>query len=126
MSTLKANTISNAAGSKSVPTDTVVDGSAKAWVNFNGEGTVAIRASFNVSSVTDSGVGQYDVNFTSPFMDTYYCVTGFARYANSSWASGDLSVNSAGAKSASSMRIEVNSSTPGYIDSSEVGVAFFR
>lgn len=42
MSTIKATTLSNLAGSKTVPTDTVVDGSAKAWVNFNGTGTVAV------------------------------------------------------------------------------------
>ena len=56
MSTIKATTLSNLAGSKTVPTDTVVDGSAKAWVNFNGTGTVAIRRAFNVSSITDNGI----------------------------------------------------------------------
>lgn len=61
MSTLKANTLSNVAGTKSVPTETVVDGSAKAWVNFNGAGTVATRDSFNVSSLIDNGTGDYTV-----------------------------------------------------------------
>lgn len=75
MSTLKATTLSNLAGSKTVPTDTVVDGSAKAWVNFNGTGTVAIRRSFNVSSITDNGTGDYTVNFTSAMADANYCVT---------------------------------------------------
>jgi hypothetical protein len=37
----------------------------RAWVNFNGTGTVAIRASFNVSSITDNGTGDYTVNFTN-------------------------------------------------------------
>ena len=41
----------------------------KAWVNFNGTGTVAIRAAFNVSSITDSGTGLYAVNFTNAFVD---------------------------------------------------------
>jgi hypothetical protein len=44
MSTLRLTTISNQTGSASVPSDTVINGSAKAWVNFNGTGTVAIRA----------------------------------------------------------------------------------
>ena len=48
---------------------------AKAWVNFNGTGTVAIRASFNVSSVTDLGVGKYRINFTNSFSDGNYSVT---------------------------------------------------
>ena len=44
----------------------------KAWVNFNGTGTVAIRASYNVSSITDVGTGNYTVNFTTAFVDTSY------------------------------------------------------
>jgi hypothetical protein len=44
----------------------------RAWVNFNGTGTVAIRASFNVSSITDGGTGLYTVNFTTAFPDANY------------------------------------------------------
>ena len=73
MSTIKATTLSNLAGSKTVPMDTVVDGSAKAWVNFNGTGTVAIRRAFNVSSITDNGTGDYTVNFTNAMVDANYC-----------------------------------------------------
>ena len=47
-------------------------GLAKAWVNFNGSGTVAIRASFNVSSITDNGTGDYTVNFTTAMVDANY------------------------------------------------------
>jgi hypothetical protein len=47
---------------------------ARAWVNFNGGGTVAIRASGNVSSITDGGVGIYTINFTTAMSDTNYCV----------------------------------------------------
>lgn len=72
MSTVRTNTLSNAAGSASVPVDTVISGSAKAWVNFNGTGTVAIRASFNVSSITDNGTGDYTVNFTTAMPDANY------------------------------------------------------
>jgi hypothetical protein len=46
----------------------------RAWVNFNGTGTVAIRASFNVSSITDLGTGRYTVNFTNAISDTNYSV----------------------------------------------------
>lgn len=48
----------------------------RAWVNFNGTGTVAIRASGNVSSITDNGVGDYTVNFTNPMPDANYAVVG--------------------------------------------------
>jgi hypothetical protein len=47
----------------------------RAWVNFNGQGTVAIRAAFNVSSITDNGVGTYTVNFATPMPDANYAVT---------------------------------------------------
>ena len=46
----------------------------RAWVNFNGTGTVAIRASGNVSSITDGGVGSYTVNFTTALSDGNYSV----------------------------------------------------
>ena len=50
---------------------------AKAWVNFNGTGTVAIRDSFNVSSITDSGTGIYGVNLQNAMANANYnvCVT---------------------------------------------------
>jgi hypothetical protein len=44
----------------------------RAWVNFNGTGTVAIRASGNVSSITDNGTGDYTVNFTTNMPDANY------------------------------------------------------
>ncbi len=47
----------------------------RAWVNFNGTGTVAIRASGNVSSITDNGVGDYTVNFTTAMVDVNYSVS---------------------------------------------------
>ena len=44
----------------------------KAWVNFNGSGAVAIRASYNVSSITDNGTGNYSISFTTAMVDTNY------------------------------------------------------
>ena len=52
--------------------------SARAWVNFNGTGTVAIRASGNISSISDLGVGNYDVNFGTNMADTNYAVVNNA------------------------------------------------
>jgi hypothetical protein len=46
----------------------------RAWANFNGTGTVAIRASGNVSSITDNGTGDYTVNFTTAMSDANYSV----------------------------------------------------
>jgi len=66
-----------------VKTATNASGSApvyacRAWVNFNGTGTVAIRASGNVSSVTDNGTGDYTVNFTTAMPDANYATVGAA------------------------------------------------
>ena len=59
---------------------------ARAWVNFNGTGTVAIRASGNVTSITDNGTGDYTVNFTTAMPDADYVFVGSA---------GDYAVNNA-------------------------------
>ena len=52
----------------------VAGGLCRAWVNFNGSGTVAIRAANNVSSITDNGTGDYTVNFTTAMPDANYAV----------------------------------------------------
>lgn len=56
----------------------------RAWVNFNGTGTVAIRASGNVTSITDNGTGDYTVNFTTAMPDANYCVEGSSQTNGSS------------------------------------------
>ena len=57
---------------------------AKAWVNFNGTGTVAINDSHNVSSITDSGVGYYYINFTNSLANANHATTATPRYLNGS------------------------------------------
>ena len=78
MSTLKTANIANLSGT-STSVENVLNGTAKAWVNFNGTGTVAIRASYNVSSITDNGTGDYTVNFTSAMVDANYAINGTAK-----------------------------------------------
>ena len=75
MSTLRVNTLQNAAGTG----QPAMSGAAKAWVNFNGTSTVAIRASFNVTSITDNGTGDYTVNFTNALEDANYSFLGSGR-----------------------------------------------
>ena len=58
---------------------------ARAWVNFNGTGTVAIRASGNVSSITDNGAGDYTVNFTTAMADANYSVSGSVAWNTAGW-----------------------------------------
>lgn len=63
-------------GTTTVGTGFVVNGSAKAWINFNGSGTVAIGNSQNVSSLTDGGTGLYDINISSAFSNINFCPVG--------------------------------------------------
>ena len=49
---------------------------AKAWINFDGTGTIAIRDSFNVSSITDNGTGDYTVSYSTAMASTFYCGVG--------------------------------------------------
>ena len=72
-SELRVNTLKDASGNNSVATSVVASGSAKAWVNFNGTGTVAIREDSNVASLTDEGTGDYSISFTSALTDVNYC-----------------------------------------------------
>jgi len=72
MSTLRVTTLATQAG--------VEVYTAKAWVNFNGTGTVAIRASGNVSSITDNGTGDYTVNFTVAMVDANFSAVVGARF----------------------------------------------
>jgi hypothetical protein len=84
--TIVSDTIQNGAGA-TVPTTTVINGSAKAWVNFNGGyGNTAgvVNASYNVSSVTRTGTGFYTVNFTNAFVDANYVIQSNLQYANGS------------------------------------------
>jgi len=76
MSTLKVTTIQDTSGSNSSTTDEIYSGRAKAWVNFNGTGTVAIRDDFNAGSLTDNGTGDYTITFDSAFANADYMWTG--------------------------------------------------
>jgi hypothetical protein len=53
-------------------------GAAKAWIQFDGTGTPAARASFGVSSITDNGTGDYTFNWTAAFATANYCVVATA------------------------------------------------
>lgn len=76
MSTLRATTISDLAGTG--PATLTGQTAAKAWANWNGTGTIAIRQSQNISSLTDNGTGDNTPNFTNAFADVNYAVSGSA------------------------------------------------
>ncbi len=105
--------------------DTAGGNAVKAWVNFNGTGTVAIRASFNVSSITDNGTGDYTVNFTSAMTDANYTVN-----VSGSNGAGDSLVgfvaNGATAPTTSAVRLRYASIASILVDGSFQSVAIFR
>jgi hypothetical protein len=108
----------------------------RAWVNFNGTGTVAIRASGNVSSITDNGTGDYTVNFTTAMPDGNYCVSvpitpaiGVATTGGAWW--GGIATDASGValtKTSSAIRIKMATyAGPGNnYDTNETNVAIFR
>jgi hypothetical protein len=75
MSTLATNTFQELATGDSVGAKYVVRGTAKAWANLNGTGTIALRDSLNISSVVDEGTGDYRFNYTNAMTNGNYCYT---------------------------------------------------
>ena len=94
----------------------------RAWVNFNGEGTVGIRASGNVSSITDNGTGDYTVNFTTAMSDANFAT----EVARSLTTDTDQFIQVVNSQTTTSVRL-VNSK-PGInnYDCAYVAVAIFR
>ena len=78
-SELRVNTLKDAAGNNSIATSFVAGGSAKAWVNFDGTGTIAARDSLNLSSLTDVGTARYTVTVSSAFGNANYMAAGMSQ-----------------------------------------------
>ena len=95
----------------------------RAWVNFNGTGTVAIREDGNVSSITDNGTGDYTVNFTTALPDANYGnnVTGVNDGTNDV-----VRVTITTAPTASALRFVLSNTVGNAQDSNRVSVAIFR
>lgn len=125
MSTLRCNNITDTSGGSS---SLSVPGAAKAWVNFNGTGTVAIRAQMNVSSITDNGTGNYTANFTTAMTDSNYVIVG-----TSSTDAGAIGVFTAApgstdfSKSTSAVTFAtINTNASALRDYNSVNVSIFR
>ena len=96
----------------------------RAWVNFNGTGTVAIRASGNVSSITDNGTGDYTVNFTTAMPDDNYVAI-----PDGSASGVNLIAHGSAAgtpKTASAYRLQFQNASNTAIDPAICDVAIFR
>jgi hypothetical protein len=102
-------------------------GICKAWVNFNGTGTVAILGSFNVSSITDNGTGDYTINFTTAMANTNYSVVGNCQniagsYSSVVWQSNSSAGVGVVAPTTTSTRGCVAVATIGNVDCANISV----
>ena len=114
--TLIANTINTDTG---VFTNlNALTGVPKAWVNFNGTGTVAIRSSFNVSSITDNGTGDYTINFTNAMPDANYAVSALARVNGNTITLAQF--KNGGSQTTTTFSLATYTSAPALVDASEV------
>jgi hypothetical protein len=96
----------------------------RAWVNWDGTGTPAIRGSGNVSSITDNNVGDYNINYVTSLPDGIYSVSGSV----TATGGGSFFINTdvSGAYSASTVRIQITTSAGVTTDRNNVNVAIFR
>ena len=104
----------------------------KAWVNFNGTGTVAIRAAYNVSSITDNATGDYTVNFTTAMADVNYTAVATSDSTNSAGPQGMVinfgtAINNKVSPTTSALRVScwVLNSGAGF-DNPYINAAIFR
>jgi hypothetical protein len=97
----------------------------RAWVNFNGTGTVAIRASGNVSSITDNGTGDYTINFTNAMPDANYSVTSHVAIGTTSTSTKTIATMAADTWSTTQIQVRTASGS-GYSDAPIASVAIFR
>jgi hypothetical protein len=119
---LTISTLNNDTGV--LATQNGMTGIAKAWVNFNGTGTIAIRDSFNVSSITDNGTGDYTINMTTAMPNTNYALAGMIGGTGNAYAIRDFSDGTA--RTTSAFRISTaNPTNVAALDPAQVNIAVF-
>ena len=131
MSTLSVGTIRSNTSAPPVvqnTSGTEIGTFCRAWVNFNGTGTVAIRASFNVSSITDNGTGDYTVNFTNAMPDVNYAtVMTMSNSSQANWTGVNYTGGAVeSAPTTSAVRVSTTLIGTGARDQKYVSVAIFR
>jgi hypothetical protein len=99
----------------------------RAWVNFNGTGTVAIRASANVTSITDNGTGDYTVNFTTAMPDANYSFSGYCvNPASRALIFGEVNTYAAGSLRINSAYVAGTNGESTSVDATYVNINIFR
>ena len=127
MSTLKVATIQDTSGNNSSTPNEVAQGRAKAWVNFDGTGTVSIDDSFNVSSITDNSTGNYTINFTNAMPNAEYAVAGSVETTNGTPVVVTTFGTSGSSRTTSSIRIATSymDTNVQIVDATECSVIVF-
>ena len=126
MSTLRCTNLQDTSGGNSLTTAQIYNGAAKAWVNFNGTSTVAIRAQFNVSSITDNGTGDYTVNYSSALSDANYSFQATASQAGTGNNGFACTILDTSAPSTTATRFRTQQDNVGVTDPVYTNVAVFR
>ena len=119
---IKADTLEHSTAG-SIATNYVVEGSAKAWANLDGTGTIALQDSFNTSTVTDNGTGSYTYNWSSSLNN--------ATYAGTCLSQGGGAANTAcynnlyfGGMATGSLRVNhFNQAAPALADTANISVS---
>ena len=125
MSTLRAATIADLAGTG--PATLTGQTAAKAWMNLNGTGTIAIRASANTSSATDNGTGDYTQNLSSALVDANYAFLSQCKENTSGNQRGDrISTTYTAAHTSSAFRVTTVTSAYAVSDVEFVFTALVR
>jgi hypothetical protein len=106
--------------------DTAGGNAVKAWINFNGTGTVAIRASYNISSITDNGTGDYTLNFTNALADTNYCPTVGGDFSQGATRDNGMHLPTNFTFATGTLRISVTNYAGAYTDIDTVLVSIVR
>jgi hypothetical protein len=107
---------------------TNIDGinfSCRAFVNFNGTGTVAIRASGNVTNITDNGTGDYTVNLTTAMSDANYTIVSIGGDVNQAGV-GTIGLNTSTLPTTSAFRVGATNNAGSFFDNSQMLFAIFR
>jgi len=136
MAILESNSIRSSSSSFNSPVQFLTSGGTqngtlcRAWVNFNGTGTVAIRADFNVNTISDNGTGDYTVNFSSAMSDANYAVNfwgqrGDGNGSNYGWL-GTYDTSGGVTQTASAYRCNSHNSVGSTLDWRVLYVSIFR
>lgn len=125
--TLSSDPVSFYKANKVLSPGLVAGALCRAWVNFNGAGSIVLNSSYNVSSVTYVTTGQYTVNFTTAMPDSKYCGVASAGYDSGASGSGTFAISAGNTHTTTQFKIvTARADTAATANAQDVSIAFFR